>query len=103
MKNDDIKNWTAGRKTDVVLRLLKGESIDSLSREYGIESYLIDQWKETFIHSATQGLKGGDRKVVPAADLEMAKKKIGQLSMDNELLLQRCRKQEAFRKGRLSP
>ena len=30
--------WSAGRKREVVLRLLRGESFDVLSREVGVES-----------------------------------------------------------------
>jgi hypothetical protein len=29
--------WSAGRKTDVVLRLLRGEKLEELSRELGVE------------------------------------------------------------------
>jgi transposase len=33
----DIKRWSANRKKEGVLRLIRGEPIDSLSRELGVE------------------------------------------------------------------
>ncbi len=35
----EVVRWSVGRKKEVVLRLLRGESIDALSRELGIEAY----------------------------------------------------------------
>ena len=32
------QRWSASRKRDVVLRLLRGESLEALSREAGVES-----------------------------------------------------------------
>ena len=31
------QRWSVGRKRDVVLRLLRGESLEALSREVGVE------------------------------------------------------------------
>ena len=33
------QRWSASRKRDVVLRLLRGESLEALSREAGVEIY----------------------------------------------------------------
>ena len=33
------QRWSARRKRDVVLRLLRGESLEALSRELGVEIY----------------------------------------------------------------
>jgi hypothetical protein len=35
-----VKHWTASRKIEVVLRLLRGESLGALSRKLGIEIYV---------------------------------------------------------------
>lgn len=37
------QRWSAARKREVVLRLLRGESVDELSRELGIEIYRLEQ------------------------------------------------------------
>ena len=41
-----IQRWSAARKRDVVLRLLRGESVEAVSRQIGIEPYRLDQWRE---------------------------------------------------------
>ena len=33
--------WSAGKKTEVVLRLLRGESLEELSRELQVEAYRL--------------------------------------------------------------
>ena len=32
----EVKRWSAGRRKDVVLRLLRGEPVDDLSREIAV-------------------------------------------------------------------
>ena len=49
------QRWSGGRKRDVVLRLLRGESVDALSREVGVEIYRLEEWRER----ALAGLEGG--------------------------------------------
>ena len=39
------QRWSASRKRDVVLRLLRGESLDAVSREVGLEVYRLEAWK----------------------------------------------------------
>jgi hypothetical protein len=41
-----IQRWSAARKRDVVLRLLRGESIETVSRQLAVESYRLEQWYE---------------------------------------------------------
>ena len=40
------QRWSAGRKRDVVLRLLRGESLEALSRELSVEIYRLEAWRE---------------------------------------------------------
>ena len=40
------QRWSASRKRDVVLRLLRGESLDAVLREVGVELYRLEAWKE---------------------------------------------------------
>jgi transposase len=88
------KRWTATRKQEVVLRLLRGEPIDALSRELGVESYRLAQWRDR----ALDGIEGAMRERQSAnareVELEAALKRIGELSMENELLRHKCRAQE---------
>jgi hypothetical protein len=38
------RRWSAGRKRQIVLRLLRGESVDVLSSELGVPVYLLKIW-----------------------------------------------------------
>ena len=50
--------WSAGKKTDAVLRLLRGEPLEVLSRELGVEAHRLAAWRDDFLESGKQGLKG---------------------------------------------
>ena len=87
------QRWRAGRKRDVVLRLLRGESLDAMSREVGVEIYRLEEWQERALAGLELGLK--DQAGDPAAvSLDAAKRHIGELSMENELLRERTRAAE---------
>ena len=79
--------WSAGKKTEVVLRLLRGESLEVLSRELGVEAHRLAAWRDDFLESGKEGLKG--QRVVQSPDdraLKQAERKIGQLTLENEVL-----------------
>ncbi len=79
------QRWSASRKRDVVLRLLRGESLEALSREAGVEIYRLDAGRERAMAGLELGLK--DRHGEPVAEmLDAAKRHIGELSMEIELL-----------------
>ena len=87
------QRWSTGRKRDVVLRLLRGESLDALSREVGVEIYRLEDWRERALAGLELGLK--DRQGEPVAEaLDAAKRHIGELSMEIELLRERARAAE---------
>jgi transposase-like protein len=73
------------RKRAVVLRLLGGESIELLSRELGVPVYKLERWRT----KAEAGLEGAlkERETDTAdGELAAAMRRIGELSMENELL-----------------
>jgi transposase len=76
------ERWTASKKGEVVLRLLRGEPIDGLSRECEVTVETLNRWKEDFIAAGIAGLKGKTLEEVRIAALE---KKIGQQAMELEL------------------
>ena len=87
------QRWSASRKRDVVLRLLRGESLEALSREAGVEIYRLDAWRERAMAGLELGLK--DRHGEPVAEvLDAAKRHIGELSMEIERLRERARAAE---------
>ena len=40
------QRWSVARKREVVLRLLRGEFVELLSRELGVPIYKLEQWRE---------------------------------------------------------
>ena len=74
--------WSAQKKLEVVLRLLRGESIDSLSRECVVTVETLARWRDDFIAAGVAGLKGKTLEDVRIAALET---KIGQQAMLLEL------------------
>ena len=79
------ERWSGRRKRDVALRLLRGEPVDTLSRELGVEIYRLEQWREKALLGIDEAMK--DRTGDPLeAELDAAKRHIGELSMENELL-----------------
>ena len=87
------QRWSASRKRDVVLRLLRAESLDTVSRDVGVEVYLLEAWKARALAGLELGLKAQAGAPL-AAELDAAKRHIGELSMENELLRDRARAAE---------
>ncbi len=87
------QRWSGGRKRDVVLRLLRGESLDALSREVGVEIYRLEEWRERALAGLELGLKNHQGEPLAEA-LDAAKRHIGELSMEIELLRNRARAAE---------
>ena len=75
------QRWSASRKRDVVLRLLRGESLEALSREAGVEIYRLEAWRARAMAGLELGLK--DRHGEPVVEvLDAAKRHIGELSAE---------------------
>ncbi len=51
------QRWSAGRKRDVVLRLMRGEAIDAVSREMGVEIYRLEEWRKKALEGMERALK----------------------------------------------
>ena len=79
--------WSAGKKMEAVLRLLRGEPLEVLSRELGVEAHRLAAWREDFLEGGKEALKGqrSDRSAEDRT-LRQAERKVGQLTMENEIL-----------------
>jgi hypothetical protein len=80
------RRWHAARKAEVVLRLLRGESLDALSRELALPIARLEAWHQEGLAGLHAGLMSR-----PDADplqfrLDDANRRIGELSMEVELL-----------------
>jgi hypothetical protein len=79
------QRWSVGRKREVVLRLLRGESAENLSRELGVPSYRLERWRERALSGIDGSLREREGDVV-SEELAAAMKRIGELTMENEVL-----------------
>lgn len=73
------------RKRAVVLRLIAGEPIELVSREIGVPVYKLERWREKAEAALDGSLKERDADT-GNAELAAALQRIGELSMEVELL-----------------
>ena len=81
----EVKRWSAGRKKEVVLRLLRGEPVDAISRELSVPIYRLEEWRDRALAGMDAGLKERENDPLEAK-LGEASRRIGELVMENELL-----------------
>jgi transposase len=77
------ERWSVQRKTELVLRVLRGESLDAVSRESQVPANELETWKRVFLEQGTRGLKS--RSDPEERELTLARAKIGELMMRLEL------------------
>ena len=92
----DRGRFSAKRKREAVLRLLRGESLDELSRELGVNGSTLSQWRERFLESGLSGLrsKPRDERDDQVAHLQ---RKLGAVTMENEVLYEKIERMEGGR------
>ncbi len=84
-QTSDRGRWSSRRKLEVVLRILRGEDLDALSRELGVTAARLAAWRDEFLAAGQAGLKS---RTNDHRDEEIARlrAKIGELTMEKELL-----------------
>ena len=93
------QRWTAPRKREVVLRILRGEPMELLSRELGVELYRLEKWRDAALAGMEAALKARNDDPLKA-ELDNAMKRLGELTMENELLWARVRRPGPLAKRR---
>ena len=90
------QRFSARHKTEVVLRLLRGEALDLLSRELGIPAARLATWREAFLDAGQEALKKTSR---DSRDREIGRlrEKLGESTMDIELLQEKIGRLETNR------
>jgi transposase len=82
------QRWSVSRKREVVLRLLRGEAAEDLSRELGVPRYKLERWRQKAEAALDGALKERETDVA-TGELATAMQRIGELSIENELLRSR--------------
>ena len=85
--------FSVKKKADAVMRLLRGESLETVSRETGVTAARLSQWRDQFLAGAQGALRSrpSDDRDERVKDLQA---KIGELTMENELLGDKIRRIE---------
>jgi hypothetical protein len=95
------ERWSVQRKMELVLRLLRGEGLDAVSRESQIPAHELESWKRVFLDTGTRGLR--TRAEPEERELTLARAKIGELMMRLELaehLIEKRGPADEWRKSR---
>jgi hypothetical protein len=77
------ERWSAQRKMELVLRLLRGEALDAVSREAQVPAHLLESWQRRFLDAGSKGLRS--HREPEERELVLARAKIGELMMRLEL------------------
>jgi len=62
----EVKGWSAGRKKEVVLRLLRGEPVDAVSCEVSVPIYKLERWRDRALAGLELEAKVGAYRREPA-------------------------------------
>jgi transposase-like protein len=92
-KKEDRGRYTAKRKAEAVLRLLKGEDLDTVSRELGVTAATLSEWRDAFLAGAEANLKSREPTAADDENLRL-KAKVGELTMELELAREKAQKLE---------
>ena len=90
------RRMSARRKQDAVLRLLRGEDLELLSRELGVIAVELSGWRDAFLAAGEASLKARPADARDAA-IGRLKEKVGDLTMANELLGAKIERMETAR------
>lgn len=93
-QKNEVQRFCARRKVEIVLRVLRGESLDELSRELAVPASRISEWRDEFLRAGESTMKTREPN---AQDEEIRKLKetIGSIAMENEVLREGVRKWKA--------
>ncbi len=87
--------FSAQRKMEAVLLMLHGEPPDVVSRELGVTGGTLADWRDRFLgaQTALRSWPADERD----EEIQRLRAKIGEITMNNELLLERCHELERDR------
>jgi transposase len=88
--------WSARRKVSVVLELLRGADLESVSRRHGVTAAKLSQWREEFLAGGEARLKHREE-TIEDEDTRRLKSVVADLATDKALLVEKIRHLEAGR------
>jgi len=102
--SSDRGRYSERRKTAVVIRLLRGEDVDVLSRELGVTAATVSGWRDQFLAGGQSALKTRQQDE-HEEEVRRLMATVGEITMENELLREEARRLKgnlpwAFRRSR---
>ena len=90
------RRMTARRKQEAVLRLLRGEPLETVARELRVTAADLSGWRDAFLEAGAASLKSRPRddRNTRIAQLQA---KLGEITMDCELLQEKIARMEEGR------
>lgn len=86
--------FSAKRKREAVLRLFRGEDLDTVSREIGVNGATLAKWREAFLEAGLGALSTRERDQRDER-IKTLERKLGCVVMENELLNEKVERLEA--------
>jgi len=90
------RRMTARRKQKAVLRVLQGEPLETVARELRVTAADLSGWRDAFLEAGAASLKSRPRDDRDARIAQL-QTKLGEITMDNELLEEKIARMEAGR------
>ena len=81
----EFQRWTAQRKVELVLELLRGEQqLVDICRAHDLKQSTVEGWLETFLHAGERGLKATavDEQAAHAREVKDLRAKVGELVLE---------------------
>ncbi len=85
--------FSTKRKTAAVLRLLRGEDLELVSREYKVTAATLSQWREVFLAAGESGFRHKEADIRDD-QIQQLHSKVGELTMANDLLEHKIERME---------
>lgn len=90
------RRMTARRKQEAVLRVLRGEPLETVARELRVTAADLSGWRDAFLEAGAASLKSRPRDDREARIAQL-QAKLGEVTMDNELLQEKIDRMEGGR------
>jgi transposase len=90
------QRFSAQKQMEVVLRLLRGDDLALLARELGLPAARLATWREAFLDAGQEAMKKQPRDVRDR-EIVRVREKLGESTMEIELLQEKIARMEAGR------
>ena len=85
MEAKEFQRWTARRKVELLLQLIRGErKLVDVCREHDLKQSEVEGWMDTFVKGGERSLKARaeDEQAAHAAEVRELRAKIGELVLE---------------------